>query len=198
LVYSHRGHPARANISAERLPESRGHRDARLNHWHVDLYRVGVASRDRRRGSTCGPHTRPAGHNPSCAAPLRASDASTRTRYPALPSGTPSDLRSRQQPRARSRVPRELRSQRPTKKTIRARVTSLARLDTSEVTDPTVRLRLQLMEHRVAMQRDVLEQDRIAARELAETRSTLTSPVGIAPRAASGDHRRSQDLGTRA
>ena len=81
----------------------------------------------------------------------------------------------------------------------------LARLDTSEVTDPTVLLRLRLIEHRVAMLRDVLEQDRVAARELAElvaeTKSTLTDIVGIAPRAAAeiivevGDIRRFSQAG---
>jgi transposase len=73
------------------------------------------------------------------------------------------------------------------------------------VTDPTVLLRLQLIEQRVGMLRDVLEQDRIAARELAElvteTKSTLTNLVGIAPRAAAemivevGDIRRFSEAG---
>src|SRR5262245_35048773 len=40
-------------------------------------------------------------------------------------------------------LPEYLRRQLPTAKTIRARVTSLARLDTSEVADPTVLLRLR-------------------------------------------------------
>ena len=102
-------------------------------------------------------------------------------------------------------LPEELRRQLPTVKTIRARVTSLARLDTSDVTDPTVLLRLGLIEHRTAMLRDVLEQDRIAAHELtelvAETKSSLTSIVGIAPRAAAeiivevGDIRRFTEAG---
>ena len=102
-------------------------------------------------------------------------------------------------------LPEALRSQLPAKKTIRARVTSLGLLDTSEVTDPTVLLRLRLIEHRVAMLRDVLEQDRVAARELAElvaeTKSTLTDIVGIAPRAAAeiivevGDIRRFSQAG---
>ena len=102
-------------------------------------------------------------------------------------------------------LPEELRSQLPSKKTVRARVTSLGGLDASKVTDPTVLLRLQLIEHRVAMLRDVLEQDRIAARELAElvaeTKSTLTDLIGIAPRAAAeiivevGDIRRFTEAG---
>ena len=85
-------------------------------------------------------------------------------------------------------LPEELRSQLPTMKAVRARVNSLAELDTAAVTDPTVLLRLRLISHRVTMLRDVLEQDKLAAAELAtlvtETRSTLTDLVGIAPRAA--------------
>jgi transposase len=102
-------------------------------------------------------------------------------------------------------LPEQLRRQLPTVKTIRARVTSLTRLDTSEVTDPTVLLRLRLIEHRVSMLRDVLEQDRVAAHELAklvaETKSSLTAIVGIAPRAAAeiivevGDIRRFTEAG---
>ena len=53
-------------------------------------------------------------------------------------------------------------------KTVSARVNSLRRLDTSGVTDPTVALRLRLIEHRVAMLRDVLEQDKAATAELTE------------------------------
>jgi len=56
------------------------------------------------------------------------------------------------------------------------------------VTDPTVSLRLRLIEHHVAILRDVLEQDKAATVELTrlveETGSTLTELVGIAPRAA--------------
>ena len=85
-------------------------------------------------------------------------------------------------------LPEELRSQLPALKTVRARVNSLSDLDTTEVTDPTVLLRLRLIDKRVLMLRDVLEQDKPAATELAtlvtETRSTLTDLVGIAPRAA--------------
>jgi hypothetical protein len=57
-------------------------------------------------------------------------------------------------------LPEDLRSQLRPAKTVRARVNSLRRLDTSGVTDPTVALRLWLIERRVAMLRDVLEQDR--------------------------------------
>ena len=102
-------------------------------------------------------------------------------------------------------LPEELRSQLPSTKTVRARVNSLAQLDTSSVTDPTVLLRLRLIEHRIAMLRDVLEQDKTAAAELtalvAETKSTLTNLVGIAPRAAAeiivevGDIRRFTEAG---
>jgi transposase len=85
-------------------------------------------------------------------------------------------------------LPEDLRDQLPTMHTVRARVNSLSGLDTSRVTDPTVSLRLRLIEHRVAMLRDVLEQDKAATVELnslvEETGSTLTELVGIAPRSA--------------
>jgi len=85
-------------------------------------------------------------------------------------------------------LPEDLRTQLRPAKTVSARVNSLRRLDTSGVTDPTVALRLRLIEHRVAMLRDVLEQDKAATAELTalveETKSTLTEFVGIAPRAA--------------
>ena len=85
-------------------------------------------------------------------------------------------------------LPEDLRTQLRPAKTVSARVNSLRRLDTSGVTDLTVALRLRLIEHRVAMLRDVLEQDKAATTELTalveETKSTLTEFVGIAPRAA--------------
>jgi transposase len=102
-------------------------------------------------------------------------------------------------------LPEDLRRQLPAMKTVSARVNSLSRLDTSEVTDPTVALRLRLIEHRVAMLRDVLEQDKAATAELVEllgeTSSTLTKLVGIAPRSAAeiivevGDIRRFTQAG---
>lgn len=102
-------------------------------------------------------------------------------------------------------LPEELLGQLPVTKTVRARVNSLGRLDASGVTDPTVSLRLRLIAHRVAMLRDVIEQDRTAAAELAglvaETGSTLIGLVGIAPRAAAeiilevGDVRRFTEAG---
>jgi transposase len=83
-----------------------------------------------------------------------------------------------------------------------------AALDTevaAGVTDPTVALRLRLVEQRVAMLRDVLEQDKAATAELTElveeANSTLTGLVGIAPRAAAeiivevGDIRRFTEAG---
>jgi len=85
-------------------------------------------------------------------------------------------------------LPEDLRDQLPVMKTVRARVNALRALDTNAVTDPTVLLRLRLIGHRVAMLRDVLEQDKVAGAELAElvaqTGTTLTAIVGIAPRAA--------------
>jgi transposase len=102
-------------------------------------------------------------------------------------------------------LPEDLRSQLRPAKTVSARVNSLSRLDTSGVTDPTVVLRLRLIEHRVAMLRDVLEQDKAATDELTElldeTNSRLTELVGIAPRAAAeiivefGDIRRFTEAG---
>lgn len=102
-------------------------------------------------------------------------------------------------------LPEALRDQLRPAKTVRARVNALGRLDASAVTDPTVVLRLRLIGHRVAMLRDVLGQDRKATEELArlvgETNSTLTSLVGIAPRAAAelivevGDVRRFSEAG---
>ena len=87
-------------------------------------------------------------------------------------------------------LPEDLRDQLPAMSTVRARVNSLGGLDISGVTDPTVSLRLRLIEHRVAMLRDVIEQDKAITAELTklveETRSTLTGLVGIAPRAAAG------------
>ena len=102
-------------------------------------------------------------------------------------------------------LPETLRSQLGAAHTVRARVNSLNRLDTSGVSDPTMAVRLRLIEHRVAMLRDVLEQDKAATAELTRlvkaTNSTLTALVGIAPRAAAeiivevGDVRRFTEAG---
>ena len=85
-------------------------------------------------------------------------------------------------------LPEDLRNQLQPMHTVRARVNSLGGLDTSAVADPTVSLRLRLIEQRVTMLRDVIEQDKAITAELtalvAETGSTLTGLVGIAPRAA--------------
>lgn len=102
-------------------------------------------------------------------------------------------------------LPDELRAQLGAKATIRARVNALGNLDASGVTDPTVRLRLQLIEHRAAMLRDVLEQDKLAAAELdklvGQSGSSLTELTGVASRAAAeilvevGDIRRFTEAG---
>jgi transposase len=85
-------------------------------------------------------------------------------------------------------LPENLRGRLGSAKTISARVNAVSRLDVSGVADPTVLLRLRLIEHRVAMLREVLEQDKAATAELAalveEADSTLVGLVGIAPRAA--------------
>jgi hypothetical protein len=65
-------------------------------------------------------------------------------------------------------LPEDLRTQLRPAKTVSARVNSLRRLDTTGVTDPTVALRLRLIGHRVAMVRDVLEQDKAATAVLDE------------------------------
>jgi hypothetical protein len=43
--------------------------------------------------------------------------------------------------------------------TVRARINALAALDTTAVNDPVVRLRLQLIDERAGMLREVLAQD---------------------------------------
>jgi transposase len=102
-------------------------------------------------------------------------------------------------------LPQALRDQLRPAQTVRARVNALGRLDASAVTDPIRVLRLRVIGHRVAMLHNVLEQDRAATAELArlvnQTNSTLTSLVGIAPRAAAelivevGDVRRFAEAG---
>ena len=103
-------------------------------------------------------------------------------------------------------LPEELRST-ITAKSVRAKVNAVDRARTrcDSVTDPVVRLRLDLLAHRITMLRDVIAQDNAAAAELATlvalTRSTLTDLVGIAPRAAAeilvevGDIRRFSQAG---
>jgi transposase len=87
-------------------------------------------------------------------------------------------------------LPEELRTPASAATTIRARVHALDRLANvlEDVEDPVVRLRVELIRHRVAMLNDVLEQDRHAQLELtrlvSETKTNLCQLVGIAPRAA--------------
>jgi transposase len=102
-------------------------------------------------------------------------------------------------------LPEDLRSQLPTTTTVRARINAVARIDTSDVTDPVVQLRLRLLEHRRTMLREVLAQDKIAETELAalvtQAGSTLPTVPGIAVRAAAeilletGDARRFTEAG---
>lgn len=102
-------------------------------------------------------------------------------------------------------LPEELRDHLSTRMTVRARINTVAALDTTGVNDPVVRLRLQLIDQRARMLREVLTQDKIAATELAalvtQTGSRLTTVVGIAARAAAeilleaGDVRRFTEAG---
>jgi len=101
-------------------------------------------------------------------------------------------------------LPDELRGQITSAKTIRARVNALSSLKVDDV-DEVVQLRLDLLEHRVAMLRDVLAQDKRATAELKKltiaAKTTLTDIVGIAERAAvellveTGDVRRFTEAG---
>ena len=75
-------------------------------------------------------------------------------------------------------LPEELRTQLPAGATVRARINAVAKLGTgSDVTDPVHRLRLDLIENRLTMLRQVLAQDKNAEAELAKlvdrTGSTL-------------------------
>jgi len=82
-------------------------------------------------------------------------------------------------------LPEPLRAQLPTTVTVRARVKAIATLDTTEYTDPVVLLRLQLIEHRVAMLTETLAQDKIAETALntlvAQAGTTLVNLVGSPP-----------------
>lgn len=102
-------------------------------------------------------------------------------------------------------LPEELRTQLPARATVRARINAVTRLDTSATTDPVQRLRVELLQHRIQMLRDVLAQDKTAEAELAKlvvrTGSQLPSIPGIAARAAAeilletGDVRRFTEPG---
>jgi transposase len=102
-------------------------------------------------------------------------------------------------------LPEELRSQLPVRATVRARINAVAKLNTAHVTDPVHRLRIDLIEHRIGMLRDVLAQDKTAEAELAKlvtrTGSQLPAIPGIAVRAAAeilletGDVRRFTEPG---
>ena len=65
-------------------------------------------------------------------------------------------------------LPEELRNQLPARATVRARINAVAALDTGAVTNPVQRLRIDLLEHRITMLRDVLAQDKRAETELAK------------------------------
>jgi transposase len=102
-------------------------------------------------------------------------------------------------------LPEDLRSQLPTTTTVRARINAVAKMDAGAVTDPVVQLRLNLLQHRVTMLREVLAQDKLAETELAalvtQAGSTLPTVPGLAARAAAeilletGDARRFSEAG---
>jgi len=85
-------------------------------------------------------------------------------------------------------LPEQVRHAMPARASVRARINAIAELDRSSISDPVQLLRLELIDSRIAMLRDVLHQDKVAASQLAtlveETGSTLTDIPGIAARAA--------------
>jgi transposase len=87
-------------------------------------------------------------------------------------------------------LPEHLRLEVEKVKTVRAKVNAFDRLkpERGDLEDPVTSLRLGLVSSRIAMLRDVIEQDKEATRELtklvAESRTSLCEVVGIAPRAA--------------
>ena len=85
-------------------------------------------------------------------------------------------------------LPEALRTTLPARSTVRARINAVAQQDTSDVTDPLQKLRLDLIQNRLTMLRQVLAQDKTAEAELAklvkQSGSTLPTVPGIADRAA--------------
>jgi transposase len=85
-------------------------------------------------------------------------------------------------------LPESARHAMPARTSVRARINAIAELDRSSISDPVQLLRLDLIDSRIAMLRDVLVQDKAAAAQLAtlveKTGSTLTDIPGIATRAA--------------
>jgi transposase len=102
-------------------------------------------------------------------------------------------------------LPEDLRTQLPVTQTVRARITALGKVDTGMIVDPLDLLRLDLLQHRVGMLREVLTQDKTAADELGRlvthAKSTLPTVPGVAARAAAeilletGDVRRFTEAG---
>ncbi len=86
--------------------------------------------------------------------------------------------------------PEHLRLEVERVRSVRAKIDAVDRLKPrpDDLTDPVVSLRLGLVSSRIAMLRDVLEQDKGATLELTklvtESATTLCLVVGIAPRAA--------------
>jgi transposase len=102
-------------------------------------------------------------------------------------------------------LPEQARHAMPARASVRARINAIAELDRSSISDPIQLLRLELIDSRITMLRDVLRQDKAAASQLAglvdEAGSTLTDIPGIAARAAAeilvetGDIRRFTEAG---
>lgn len=85
-------------------------------------------------------------------------------------------------------LPEELRSQLPTRTTVRARINAVARMEDSGVTHPLHLLQLDMIRQRTKMLREVQAEDKTAQAALealvAETGSSLPTIPGIAARAA--------------
>jgi transposase len=102
-------------------------------------------------------------------------------------------------------LPEDTRHAMPARASVRARINALDDLDRSGISDPVQLLRLALIDSRIAMLRNVIDQDKAAASHLAvlveDAGSTLTDIPGIAERAAAeilvetGDIRRFSEAG---
>lgn len=85
-------------------------------------------------------------------------------------------------------LPEELRTQLPTRTTVRARINAVARLDDSAITNPVHQLQVHMIRQRTQMVRETQAQDKEAQsaldRLLTQAGTTLPAIPGIAARAA--------------